>query len=500
MPDVTPPAEDVATQATAPAPPERRRVSARRVARNAMLLSAATVAARLSSFALGIALARGLGLSDYGLYGFALALSLVLQPLADLGMTQYAVREAARDHLRLEIELSDLFRVKLLATASVLGAASVVAVLVAHNATVAAIVLLMLAAALGDGVSQLVFGYFQGRERMGFEARLTTAVALARALGGIAAAFAVGSVIAVGAWILAVSVVQLTYATARLRRLIVGEARSPRRGRRRPDWRTVLTMGLMVGLTLGYTRADAVLIGFRLGEEDVGLYAAAYTIMLGLQIVPWMMTTALGPVFTSTHARERDAFGRAWQEGIRSVLLVALPLSLTVCLLAGPVIHRAYGAEFAPAADSLAVLAWASPLAALASLASVALRGAGRERWLVTVSAAAVVVNVGGNLVLIPTVGIIGAAAMTVVTEVLVTAGLVALGVRHGVLPLPRPPLVRLALAAGALAAVALALRNAPVELAAGGALAAFAVAAGVTRLVGASDVAALRQAARRLG
>jgi hypothetical protein len=61
----------------------------RTVARHAVLLAAATITARLSALALTVVLGHALGVERYGIYGFALALSLILAPIADVGMTPY---------------------------------------------------------------------------------------------------------------------------------------------------------------------------------------------------------------------------------------------------------------------------------------------------------------------------------------------------------------------------------------------------------------------------
>src|SRR5438876_6449915 len=67
------------------------------IASNASLLSAATIAARICSLGLAIAMGRGLGVNVYGRYGFAAAVGTIIVPLADVGITSYVWREVARD-------------------------------------------------------------------------------------------------------------------------------------------------------------------------------------------------------------------------------------------------------------------------------------------------------------------------------------------------------------------------------------------------------------------
>lgn len=474
-----------------PAPERDRPGRGGRAARNAAVLSGATLAARLLGFALGVVLGRTLGVEDYGVYGFAVALSLVVTPLADVGITQYMIRETARDAARAEAEMRDLLRVKLALAVAVLAIVAAVALLRSRDSTVAVVVIVIAAAGLGDSFSQFVFGYFQGRERMGFEARLTTFAALLRAAGGIVLALVTRDLVLVVCWVLAVSVFQVGVAFARVR----APLRETRGRWAAAAWGTVLVMGAIVALTNVYTRADAVMIGLLLDDRQVGLYTAAYTLMLGLGIVPWMVGTALAPVFASTFTGDREVFAQAWREGVRATLVIAIPLALVTSILARPILERLYGPEFGDATTALAVLAWTCPLAALATLSSVALRGAGRERWILLVALAGAVMNVGLNLVLIPAIGIKGAAIMTVATEVMVVLAMAGLATARRLLPRPRLPLLRMLAAAAALAAVAVGLRDAPVEVSVIASMAAYVLVALATRLVGPEDIARIRQA-----
>lgn len=469
-----------------------------RVARNAVLLAAATIVARLSALALTVALGRALGVEQYGLYGFALALSLILQPVADIGMTPYLIREVARDREKADRGTPSLVRVKVLLTLAVLLATAAVALLVSSDAEAIAVVLVMIAATLGDGYSQLIFGYFQGRERMGFEASATTLVAIVRAVGGIALALWLRDLLPVVCWLLTVGVLQVLYATLRLRSAI-GAGRPPARARAGAvSWETVLTMGAILALTIVYTRADSVLLGWLQGSRDVGLYTAAFAVMGGLQIPPWMVGTALRPVLARAFGNDPALFQRVWQEGSRIVIVIALPLSLPTSLLADQIVERLYGAQFEAAADALAVLVWTNPLAALALLQGMTLQAAGRERWLVGVAALGALVNVVFNLVMIPRFGILGAAWMTVITEVAIIIAFMWLGLSRRVFTLPRVPLVRLALGALVLAAVSLGLEGLPVEISFIAAMLAYGVAMTATGVISRDDMVMLLSLRRR--
>jgi O-antigen/teichoic acid export membrane protein len=468
------------------------------VMRNASVLAGATVAARLSMFAFGIVLARALGADSYGRYALALALGVVLQPIADAGLTPYVSREIARARKETERTLPTLLASKLALLVATFVLTVVVAALVIDDESLVAVIAAVVLATLVDGFSMFVYGYFQGREAMGFEARATTLAAIVRALGGIALALAFDDLAPVVAWILAVALVQATVAARRLARAAPARPRWRSGGATRVHWQSVLSMGLMAIFVMTYLRLDSVLIGWLRDERAVGLYAAAYTLMLGAQIVPAMLATALTPVFARTHAGDRGAFESAWHSGIRIVLLISLPIALATTLLAGPLIERLYGGEFERSADVLAVIIWICPLGSLSLIAQAALRGARRELWLTAVSGACAALNVGLNLWAISRHGIMGAAVVTVVTELVNTLALVGLCLRDGIVPTPRFPIVRVALAGGALSAVAIALADVPVEIAGLACACVYLAVLVLTRVAGGAELRALRDGLRR--
>lgn len=468
------------------------RGTAARVLRNASLLTAATIGTRLAMFALGVVLARELGPESYGRYGIALALAVVLVPVADAGLTPYVTREVARNRETGEAVLRAALRAKLLLSGLIFAGVGAVSVAVAEGELLAALLLVTLSQLL-DGVSAFVYGYFRGREWMGVEARLTTAASFARSLGGIALVLLTGTLAPALVWLAVVALLQVGWS---LRRLVW--ALGAPAGRAVLDWRTAVTMGAIAIFVMVYGRADAVLVGWLVGEAAAGLYTAAYTLLLGLQILPWMIAVALGPVFVRAHATDADLLRRSWSEGLRAILVLSLPLALAPALLADGLLELLFGSDYEEAATALAILVWSTPLAALGAVLTGVLRAGGRERALLVVAAGAAAGNIGANLALIPRYGIEAAAAVTIATEVVGLAAMCAVAVRSGLVPAPRLPLLRLAAALTALTAVAVAGVPGGVAatgLAAGAAYAAVLVA---TRVVGPRELALLREARRR--
>jgi O-antigen/teichoic acid export membrane protein len=102
------------------------------------------------------------------------------------------------------------------------------------------------------------------------------------------------------------------------------------------------------------------------------------------------------------------------------MVLWALPMAVGGALAAEPIIRLVYGPEFSPAVAPFRILAW-SVLTVYANAAfAFLLLARGRDRRYLVAVAAGAAVNMGLNLIAIPLAGMIGAALVTMVSELTV--------------------------------------------------------------------------------
>jgi O-antigen/teichoic acid export membrane protein len=165
-------------------------------------------------------------------------------------------------------------------------------------------------------------------------------------------------------------------------------------------------------------RVDLLMVSSLLGPLATGFYALAATIAEGLLYVSKTVSQPL-----MTHALTEE---RAWtpivERAYRAVLVATLALALVVIVAGPPLILVTFGEELAPAIPALAVLALAQAPMALAMMAAAHLFGLGAPSRTIRAGAIAVAVTVAFDAVAIPTLGIIGAAAVSLVAYTLAAA------------------------------------------------------------------------------
>ncbi|MDQ3018347.1 MAG: polysaccharide biosynthesis C-terminal domain-containing protein, partial [bacterium] len=174
---------------------------------------------------------------------------------------------------------------------------------------------------------------------------------------------------------------------------------------------------LLVGFSTLYNRIDVVLITKFLGYTETGFYGAAYKFFNLLSFFPAVVSHSLYPMFVSLMAQQKIADIRVTLERyLRFMFAIALPLGVGGTLLSKPIILLLAGEQFAPAAPVLAVLVWATAILFIYIVVN-ALVISQLTKYAMGITAANVLINVIGNIILLPRIGIIGAAIMTVVSE-----------------------------------------------------------------------------------
>jgi len=176
---------------------------------------------------------------------------------------------------------------------------------------------------------------------------------------------------------------------------------------------------LLVGFSSIYNRIDVVLIAHIKGYIETGYYTAAYKIFDLLGFFPAVVSYTLFPFFTALMAR--NAIGEVRQnleKYLRLMLVAALPLAVGGMLLSAQLIRIVAGEGYSAAAPVFSILIWAPAILFIyIPVNSLVISQLTKKALVVT--GANVIINIMGNILLIPHYGIKAAAAMTVVSEAL---------------------------------------------------------------------------------
>lgn len=174
-----------------------------------------------------------------------------------------------------------------------------------------------------------------------------------------------------------------------------------------------------------YENADQVMLSKMirpdLAQGTVGIYGAAFVLMTFTYNIPASFIASVEPILFSARG-DKPRLARLGVLSSRALAVVALPLAAGTILLAGQIRGLVLPKYSETAAKALAVLAVFGLLRFLNFPAGKLMAAAGMQKRRVAVQAAATVLNISANLLLIPRYGLFGAAWATVGTELFIFA------------------------------------------------------------------------------
>lgn len=395
---------------------------AQTVLRNSIAGLAAQVAIKLLSFAFTVLIIRQLGASDFGQYAAVIGFGTVFLFIADLGLAPYTVREVARlrdapdGPERIRGLYADVLALRLIL-------ALVAGVLVVSAAVLTGRPMMMIGAIALNALTVLLYALHGSAEAMlaGHERiDLTAGVQVVNqlifvCLGALALWLGLGYYGLILATMAGVAVMT----TLVLRALWGLGVRPGALTRRRwlPLLRAAFPFGV-IGLTLGISyRFDTVLLNIFSGDTATGHYNAAYNLVFALVTLSNVLNTALYPSLSRQAVSDPASLPRVYERLLRYLLLVALPIAVGGFILARPLVGLLFGPEYGPSAPLLAILIWTVPLMFLSEFLGYVVVIAGREAMVARAIIASSSLNIVANLLLIPRYGVLAAACITVVTE-----------------------------------------------------------------------------------
>jgi O-antigen/teichoic acid export membrane protein len=427
------------------------------------------VVIRIGNLALGVLVTalvvRSLGKVGYGQWSTIFIVLTLVGYLANFGMETVALREAARDpeHEHEWIGAVMLLRMIVLGPVIVLSVIAIVVLQESRQMLIAGLILILTMPFSGVGALQLVF---QLRVKNLVPMLVLT---LRSVLWGVAVvviyfqhydmialAIALTVTNAIGSVVQAVAAVRASDVMPR-----------PSRTRLAALVRSSVPIGISGVLIIAYARLDQVIVFTIAGSGPAGLYGSVYNVVDQSHFVPGAILTTLAPVMAAAWPADRARLLRTARLTGELMAITSFGALAFAVVAASQLVRLFFGPEFLPAAPALPVLGGAFVFICFDYLNGNLLVVLGKQWQFVQISVAALVVNVIGNLALVPSAGFMGAAWMTLVTEVVVFAASLWLVLRTLELPLPGAGRIwRTALAAGLLASMLFGLRQAGASLA----------------------------------
>ncbi len=181
-------------------------------------------------------------------------------------------------------------------------------------------------------------------------------------------------------------------------------------------WPLILSM-LMLSI---YMKIDQVMLQFYLGLSEVGIYAAAARLTEVTHFIPLIIVTALFPAIINARKNSADLYNGRIQSLYSLMFVLSMLIIFPVFSLSGMIIPLLYGEAFSASSEILSIHIW---------LCLFMFWGVVMNRWVLAENFQkkafyyqfmGMVSNIVLNIVLIPKLGVSGAAWATLISQILV--------------------------------------------------------------------------------
>ena len=377
---------------------------------------------RVSNLALGVfvtaLVVRTLGQSGYGQWSTTLLILTMIGLVANFGTEGIATREAAKDPVMAHewIGAVMMVRIYVLIPLIALAVAAIFVMHQSHQMLIAGLILVLTMPFSGFSALQLVFQLrVKNLVPMLVLTLRSVLWALAvlfiylRGYGMIALALGLSVTTAIGTIVQSWAAVKTADTVPR-----------PSKARVAPLMRAAIPVGISGMLIIAYARIDQILVFGIVGSGPAGLYGSVYNVLDQAHFVPISILTTLAPVMAASWPTDPLRLRRTARLTAELMAISSFGALAFAIVASTPLVQLVFGTAFLPAAPALPVLGAAFIFICFGYLNGNLMVVLGLQHRMLYVSLIALVVNIAGNLILLPAVGFMGAAWMTLATEVIV--------------------------------------------------------------------------------
>lgn len=386
-----------------------------RIIKNTMSLFASGLLAPLIALVVVVYLARVLGPGDFGAVNFAIALVAYFTLFTDMGLSYYGARETARDREGIRIFMGSVLSLRIF-----LAVVSFVMLLLFVRFLDKPFEIKLLIIFFGIGLlpsAFLVEWAYQGMERMefiGLSRILTRAIYIVLVMMFVrrhdqlylVPCFYVSGVVIINATFFYIFTRKYGF---------------PKINFDTQVWRKMLKASLPIGISVILVQViyniDTVMLGFMKGEEDVGYYSAAYKLIFPSVLAIGAYFDAIYPVTSKYFKTSLEKLKMIQDHSARLMITLALPCAVGGVVMAPSVIGLFYGPQYSRSAIVFQIMIVMVAIICLNTLYARGLWSCNKQGAYLKIVAGQASACVLLNLILIPRMGIVGAAVSKLIAE-----------------------------------------------------------------------------------
>lgn len=386
-------------------------------AANALWIIACRIVQALLGLAVSMLSARYLGPSNYGLISYAASVVAFVLPIMQLGFRSTLVQEIVNDPEKEgEIMGTALFFNALSSFACIIGVISFVYIANPGEINTVVVCALYCVSLLFQALEMIQY-WFQAKLISRYMAVVSLIAYVAVSAYKIFLLIAQKSVYwfaisqTIDYLIISVSLMVL-YRKLGVQKLSV----SLRRGiEMLKKSRYFIVSSLMVTV---FAQTDKIMLKSMLDESAVGIYTAAITCAGMTSFVFSAIIDSFRPSVFENKKSSEETYEKNLIGCYSVIIYLSLIQSVVLTLLAPIAIFVLYGPDYSASSDVLRLVVWYTTFSYLGPVRNIWILAENKQKYLWIINLSGAVVNVILNLIMIPIMGVMGAAIASLVTQV----------------------------------------------------------------------------------
>lgn len=173
-----------------------------------------------------------------------------------------------------------------------------------------------------------------------------------------------------------------------------------------------------------YAQTDKIMLKSMLNNDAVGMYSVSQTLAGAISIIPTALIEGFRPEILKNKNRDNSIYQMRLKQLYGIVFWISVAYGLLISLFSKHLILFLYGEKYLGAKPALSLIVWYTSFSYFGAINNIYMVAENKTVWVQISTLVGAVVNVILNLLLIPTFRIVGAAAASLITQVIVNFAL----------------------------------------------------------------------------
>ena len=392
----------------------------RTIFNNMSWLVISQIIASICAFIWTVLMGRYLGVTKFGLIGFATSLTGILSISVDLGISTHIVRHIATDYSSTPKYLGNAIPLKSIFAVGAFFLTLIILIIMRSDELTITVTMLFTIEMIVKSFIILLNGSFQAYEEGKYQGIGNTLLNIILLIFILIAIFTDLGIYGIAVSYILANVIALVY----LYYVFVKKIEKPKFELDKEFCKKITLYSLPFALTgLLYTiyySIDVVMLTNLVGNYATGIYNATYKLISVLTLFYSVYTAVIFPVMSKFFKNDEKMLLISFEKSIKYLMMVIIPIAVATMFYSLDIIQLIYGHKYDPASSVLSILIWTVCLLFISGACNTLLNASHKEVTVTKIYAIAAAFNIILNLIMIPHLSYDGAAITTVLSDILI--------------------------------------------------------------------------------